>query len=627
MLSQFFAPGRQFSGAAPANRPFRSALTAALLGSSVLAGFATPVLAQEPWFMVEKFTFDAESLGTRAQGITTDGTNWYFSGGGSLQIADGNFDPTKNNFSAIPQELRDPSPGAPKGLNHIGDIDYADGLLYIALDSDNDDPITGDNYNTPVIAIYNANDLSYTGKSFVLSPPHGTDDIASWVAVDVEKGVGYGMAYGDATEMIVYNLSDWSFKEYIPLSQTIDEAQGGKILDGWMYFATNDDTQGFYRASLATGEVEHLGNIESPFSRETEGLSFGDTPDGKSLFILNRERLEDDFSSHAYMGLYRHLRPTGNALSGEVHADIAGALMADARFMREATNRRLQSIFGTAGKTSSDSAVLWGQTFASKSSTDASGDAAGFDRTSTGFIGGMEGTLGDWLVGLSAGYSRSDFNVSERASTGTADTFQLGVYGGTSFGDVGLHLGASWAGSGIDTERSVMFPAIKEELSASYGASTVQAYGELDYRIEVGTTTFSPFAGLALVSRHTDAFEETGGDVAALSTDDSSSQNAFTTLGVRFSTPLNFGEMTGTLHGQVGWQHALRDVDTSMTLVTATSASFESAGVPIAKDALTLEAGLDFAVSDDATVTAAYSGQLAEASSSHGIKLGFDVKF
>jgi len=607
-------------GHQPSGVPLARLTIVALLGTSTLAGLVAPALAQEPWFMVEKYTFDAESLGTRAQGITTDGTNWYFSGGGSLQIADGKFDPTKNNFSAIPQVLRDPSPGAPKGLNHIGDIDYANGLLYIALDSDDGDP----SYSTPVIAIYNASDLSYTGKSFVLNPPNGTDDIASWVAVDVEKGVGYGMAYGDATEMIVYNLSDWSFKEYIPLSQTIDEAQGGKILDGWMYFATNDDTQGFYRASLTTGEVEHLGNIESPFSRETEGLSFGDTPDGKSLFILNRERLEDDFNSHAYMGLYRHLRPTGNALSGEVHADIAGALMADGRFMREAMNRRLLSIFGSE---KSDKAVLWGETIASKSSTDASGDAAAFDRTSTSFIGGIEGTLGDWLVGLTAGYGRSDFRVSERASTGTADTYQLGVYSGTSFGDLGLHLGASYAGSGIDTERSVMFPAIKEELSASYGASTLQAYGELDYRIAVGTTTISPFAGLALVSRHTDAFAETGGDVAALSSDESSSQNAFATLGVRISAPLSFGEMTGTLHGQVGWQHALMDVDTSMTLVTATNASFDSAGVPIAKDALTLEAGFDFTVSDDATLTATYSGQLAEGSSSHGVKIGFGLKF
>ena len=59
----------------------------------------------------------------------------------------------------------------------------------------------------------------------------------------------------------------------------------------------------------------------------------------------------------------------------------------------------------------------------------------------------MEGTLGDWLVGLSAGYSRSNFDVTDRASTGTADTFQVGVYGGTRFGDLGLHLGASYAGA------------------------------------------------------------------------------------------------------------------------------------------------------------------------------------
>ena len=64
-----------------------------------------------------------------------------------------------------------------------------------------------------------------------------------------------------------------------------------------------------------------------------------------------------------------------------------------------------------------------------------------------------------------------------------------------------------------------------------------------------------------------------------------------------------------------------------MDLGLNAGASFDSQGVPIAKDALTLEAGLDFTASDQATITASYSRQLASGASNQGIKIGFDMKF
>jgi len=617
-------------------RPRRLAGSRALL-SVLLCSVAAPALAVEPWIMVEKFTFDAESLGTRAQGITTDGTNWYFSGGGSLQIADGNFEPTLNNFHAIVPSLENPSPGAPQGLNHIGDIDYANGLLYIALDSD----VSG--YNTPVIATYNASDLSYTGNSYVLTAPHGTHDIASWVAVDVAKGLGYGMAYDDATELSVYNLADWSFKEYIPLSQTINEAQGGKILDGWMYLATNDDTQAIYRANIATGEVEQIANISSPFSRETEGLSFGDTVDGKSLYILNRERLEDDFSSHAYMGLYRHLRPTGNALSGEIHADIQGALVEDSRFMRDAADRRIRAAFDAIGAAqsavvsvdengmqaaagSSDGVVIWTETMASTAGVDGAGDAAGFDRSTGGFVAGVDAPIGDWRVGVLAGYGNSSFDVEDRNSHGTSDNFNVGVYGGTQFGALSFRTGAIYGLHDVETTRNVIFPAFSETLTANYRAMTAQAFAELGYSIEMGQTAFEPFINLALVHGGTDGFSEAGGTTAALTSDGETTNTAYTTIGVRASTDVALGESNLTVHGMVGWQHAYDDVTPGTGLAFGSGASFTAEGAPIATDSLAIEAGFDFAVSPMASLGASYSGQIASGTEQHAVKASFKMK-
>jgi subtilase-type serine protease len=614
-----------------------------LLWSTALVATSLPALAIEPWIMVEKKTFDYDSMTYRAQGVTTDGTNWYFSGGGSLETTDRNYDPILRAPIALPPELANPSPNAPKGLNHIGDIDYANGLLYIALDSDLSDPVTGGRYDTPVIAIYDAKTLTFTGKSYALTAPDGTKDIASWVAVDAEKGLGYGMAYDDATQLSVYNLEDWSFKEYIPLSRTINEAQGGKLHNGWMYFATNDDTQSFYRMNVETGQVEELGQIQSPYSRETEGLSFGETADGTSLYILNRERILDDFNTPNYMAFYRYLGPYGNALSGEIHADIKGGLIEDSRYVRDAANRRIRSAFDAIATPSSmtatfdanglhaapantDGIVIWGEALAMTANASGSGYAADFDRNSTGFVAGVDAPVGGWRLGVLGGYSHSSFDVDDRASSGSSDNYDIGVYAGTQWGALGFRTGAAYGWHEIDTRRNVVFPAFSESLSADYNAATTQIFGELAYRLDMGKSAIEPFVNLAYVHLDTDGFAETGGTIAALSTDDSTTENTFSTFGARASTQFDLGKTKTALHGMLGWQHAYQDVTPVSSFAFGTGASFDISGVPIAKDALAVEAGFDVSLTDSATLGASYSGQVASDVQAHAFKINFDVK-
>lgn len=249
----------------------------------------TPARAAGTWEFIGKDVFTGDAENSRNQGVTTDGTHWYFSGTNGLEITDLHYNTIVKRLPAIPPALADPSPLAAKGLNHIGDIDYARGRLYISLDSSAHDPVTGNRYDTPVFAVYNAGDLNFTGQAAALNPPHGVQDIASWVAVDAHKGLAYGMAYDNATELAVYNLRDWTFNHYLPLSRPIDQAQGGKIHDGWMYFASDDDAKTISRANLTTGEVQVLFNLKVPYDQEIEGLSFLQTPGGLTLNILNRE--------------------------------------------------------------------------------------------------------------------------------------------------------------------------------------------------------------------------------------------------------------------------------------------------------------------------------------------------
>jgi len=617
-------------------------ITTCVLLSSALAMTSAPAFAVEPWIMVEKTTFTGSAITSKQQGVTTDGTNWYFSGTNILERTDKNYNPSLTVSPAIPDVLKLPSQYSDIGLNHIGDIDYADGLLYISLDSSQRDPVTGGKYENPVFAVYRASDLSFTGQAFALTTPHGIHDIASWVAVDAKNGLGYGMAYENATEIAVYNLSDWSFKEYIPLTQTIDQAQGGKLLDGWMYFSTDNDEKLIYRANLKTGEVEVLGNLKIDGEQEVEGLSFNQTKDGWSMYILNREALESDPSVEA-VGFYRYLRPYGNALSGEIHADINGALVDDSRFARDAANRRLQSAFDAvsapvlttasidaggihAGPANADGIVIWTEALTMTGDTKGFGDAAAFGRNTTGFVGGADAPVGNWRLGVLGGYSHSSFDVADRASSGLSDNYNLGVYAGTQLGQVGFRAGAIYGWHDIETRRNVVFPAFSESLSADYNAATAQAFSELSYRVDVGRNAFEPFANLAYVHLNTDGFAETGGTTSALTAQKMTTENTFSTFGVRASSQLDSGTTKAALHGMLGWQHAYGEVRPTSDLAFNSGASFTIPGVPIARDALAIEAGFDVSLSSNATLGASYSGQIAREAQGHAFKINFDLK-
>lgn len=196
-------------------------------------------------------------------------------------------------ISAIPDSL------AAMGLDHIGDIDYANGKLYVALDNSEVD------YTTGYVAVFNASDLSYTGTLYSLTgaPSNPHNDVASFVAVDADAGLGYGKEYQSGNTINVYNLSDWSFKQTITMDMNLDHIQGAKVLDGMMYMSSDNSTQSVYSLDMATGHVTELFRLPSPANVETEveGIEAKKNADGNVELTVelviepNGDTVADDY--------------------------------------------------------------------------------------------------------------------------------------------------------------------------------------------------------------------------------------------------------------------------------------------------------------------------------------------
>jgi len=339
-------------------------------------------------------------------------------------------------------------------------------------------------------------------------------------------------------------------------------------------------------------------------------------------------------------------RQAFDALSGEIHATVAGMLADDSRYVREAIlGRLMQAGAASDGNTqmaslaaagpqvaSLDSSAMalgygdkslsaparaplafWTHAFGAWANFDSDGNAATANRNLGGFVSGMDANIGgSWRVGLATGASFSNVDVDARYSSGQVKSYHLGGYLGGMAGTFALRGGGMWARSDIDTSRAVVFPGLYERQKASYNADTGQLFGEAAYPMQMWGMALEPFAGLAYVSVGADNFHEHGGALASLNGRNTDENVGYTTLGLRAAQTMNWGAMLVTPHLSAAWQHAFDDVTPGAGLAFATTGiGFTVYGVPLAQDSALIDTGLDFALGPRTTAGVSYSGQIA----------------
>lgn len=136
-----------------------------------------------------------------------------------------------------------------------------------------------------------------------------------------------------------------------------------------------------------------------------------------------------------------------------------------------------------------------------------------------------------------------------------------------------------------------------------------------------------PFANAAWVSHVASGPVEAGGAAALTGTADTLN-TTFTTLGVRASKEFVTGKGTKLqFAGMAGWRHAFVAGVPTSTLALAGGSPFTVAGIPIARDALVLDAGVAAAIAPNSRLGVSYSGQIASGASSHSFRADLGVRF
>ena len=373
-------------------------------------------------------------------------------------------------------------------------------------------------------------------------------------------------------------------------------------------------------------------------------------------------------------------------LSGEIHASINGTLIEDSRFLREAVGGRLRQFAGTAfaifapriatldltggganalafettafayasktpagGRRTRDTmnralasnsapesptVSAWAQGFGNWGRTNGDGNAATLNRNTGGLVSGVDVTLPGasddlWRAGIAGAFQHTSVDIGERNSSGTIESRHLAAYAGVQRGPLGMRGGASYGWSDVSTSRIIAFPGFSDATRANYGGRTAQVFGEAGYAIRFQHLALEPFAGLSYINVQTEGFAESGG-AAALMAASGKAGTTFSTLGLRAAAPLPFvlpGDAVAIAKGSAGWRYAFGTITPTSLLSFSNAQRFTVAGVPIAKDAVALELGLDGRITRNDTIGISYVGQIAGPVYDHGVSAQYMRRF
>ncbi|MCS4276911.1 hypothetical protein M2390_002105 [Mycetocola sp. BIGb0189] len=228
----------------------------------------------------------------RGQGIANDGTYFYYSGLMSMvktRISD-DHEVAENNF-AIPADLSNTFKS-----NHIGDIAYHDGLVVAPLED-------GKNgYQNPLLALYDANNLNYTGR-YVKLPLDSLPGGVPWVAVDAAAGLVWVAPWTQRAEegtdrLIAYRLNDLltaapgatlAVDHTVKLSRPLSRIQGATMYNGELYASVDiSGDKSVYSINTVTGAVNWQFKQDVEPKDEVQGITAVDLgPTGGQLHVLN----------------------------------------------------------------------------------------------------------------------------------------------------------------------------------------------------------------------------------------------------------------------------------------------------------------------------------------------------
>ncbi len=316
-------------------------------------------------------------------------------------------------------------------------------------------------------------------------------------------------------------------------------------------------------------------------------------------------------------------------LSGQIHADIASALVNDSRYLREALNGRLRQAEGLASSSAikADEGGAQAQLLGAWDHASGDANATGYQASTYGVLVGLDSAAADdWRLGVATGYTRTSLHGGY-GSKADSDNYHRRRTATSSSGRWRCAAGRATRHR-IDTKRSVNYGMQSDRDTAKYSARTEQLFAEAGYSVQGEWLNLEPFVNTAYVNFENNGIAESGG-AAALRGDKQHTDATVSTLGLRADTEWQVSPgTTVALRSELGWQHQYGGLERGTGLrFNGGNAPFVVDSVPVSRDGMVLKAGAEVAVNENATLSLGYGGLLSQHHQDNSVNAGFTWRF
>lgn len=305
-----------------------------------------------------------------------------------------------------------------------------------------------------------------------------------------------------------------------------------------------------------------------------------------------------------------------SALAGETHATIRTVVLRDTRALTDGVRDQAGSGQAIRG--------IWLRSTGTAGTVGGAGGLTDLRSNGWGLVGGADTRVGDTTrVGMAFGYSRSQFDLSGRASGGDVRSSHVLAYLRTERDRYSLIAGVGYARLENDVRRTIVLPGLGERLSSQYGGDLVHGFAEISTRMGDAEKSIEPFAGLAAYRIRNDAFTESGGS-SALSGDARSNSFAIGSVGVRAVAPIL---PRLSVRSQVEWQHTLGGSAPQASLMFGSGQRFAVTGTELPRDAAALSLDLTWRPAAATALSVGYRGTVGDSNADNSVRAQLSMRF
>jgi uncharacterized protein with beta-barrel porin domain len=269
---------------------------------------------------------------------------------------------------------------------------------------------------------------------------------------------------------------------------------------------------------------------------------------------------------------------------------------------------------------------VWAAGYGGYSKTDGSASTGTADTTSRvwGLTAGAEYQFTpDTKAGFALGGSGSNFDLSQGFGSGSADAFNLAVYGRHQMGAAYVAGALGYSLQSADTRRVVTLLGT-DVLEADFTANVLTARLEGGYRFAMAPVNVAPYAALQSTTFFLPSYSEhatSGLNTFALSYDSDAISATRTELGARFDKVIAAGEGIWTLRSKLAWAHDWNtDQHATATFQTLPGATFTVNGAEPSADSALVSLGVEHAWGNGWSLAANFDGEFSGTTSAYAGK-------